>query len=82
MTNPNGTSQYDGLLAEKKKLRRSAEFRNTLPLYLMMLPGLIYIVCNNYLPMFGILIAFKKVNFSIGIWTTLSSCSKPRTPGR
>ena len=51
MTNPNGTSQYDGLLAEKKKLRRRAEFRNTLPLYLMMLPGLIYIVCNNYLPM-------------------------------
>ncbi len=70
MTNPNGTSQYDGLLAEKKKLRRRAEFRNTLPLYLMMLPGLIYIVCNNYLPMFGILIAFKKVNFSIGIWNS------------
>ena len=70
-------SQYDGLLAQKKKQRRRAEFRNTLPLYLMMLPGLIYIFCNNYLPMFGILIAFKRVNFSAGIlqspWVGLSN---------
>lgn len=70
MATQNSTSQYDGLLAEKKRLRRKAEFRNTLPLYLMMLPGLIYILCNNYLPMFGILIAFKKVNFSVGIWNS------------
>ena len=60
-------SQYDGLLAKKKKLRRRAEIRKTIPLFLMMLPGLVYLFCNNYLPMFGILIAFKKVNFSIGI---------------
>ncbi len=60
-------SQYDGLLAKKKKLRRRAEIRKTVPLFLMMLPGLVYLFCNNYLPMFGILIAFKKVNFSIGI---------------
>lgn len=62
------SSRYDGLLAARKKSRRKAEFKNTLPLYLMMLPGLIYLVCNNYLPMFGILIAFKQVNFSIGIF--------------
>ena len=60
-------SQYDGLLAQKKKSRRRAEIRKTIPLLLMMLPGLVYLFCNNYLPMFGILIAFKKVNFSIGI---------------
>ena len=60
-------SQYDGLLAQKKKLRRRAEIRKTVPLFLMMLPGLVYLFCNNSLPMFGILIAFKKVNFSIGI---------------
>ena len=60
-------SQYDGLLAQKKKSRRREEIRKTIPLFLMMLPGLVYLFCNNYLPMFGILIAFKKVNFSIGI---------------
>ena len=60
-------SQYDGLLAQKKKSRRRAEIRKTIPLFLMMLPGLVYLFCYNYLPMLGILIAFKKVNFSIGI---------------
>jgi putative aldouronate transport system permease protein len=36
--------------------------------YLMMLPGLIYLIINNYIPMAGLVMAFKKVNFSIGIW--------------
>ena len=62
------SSQYDDLLARKKKERRKAQNRSAFPLYMMLLPGLIYIICNNYLPMFGILIAFKKVNFSIGIF--------------
>lgn len=61
-------SQYDGLLAQKKKAARKANLLNVLPLYLMMLPGLIYIICNNYLPMFGILIAFKQVNYSVGVF--------------
>ncbi|SDD02765.1 putative aldouronate transport system permease protein [Paenibacillus sp. UNCCL117] len=36
-------------------------------LYLMMVPGLIYFIINNYLPMFGIVIAFKEVNFAKGL---------------
>ena len=60
-------SEYDDILAQKKKARRKAEFKSTLTLYLMMLPGLVYLLCNNYLPMFGILIAFKQVNFSVGV---------------
>ena len=60
-------SEYDGLLAlsRKARLRRSAS-RN-IPLLIMLLPGILFLISNNYLPMFGILIAFKKVNFSIGI---------------
>ncbi|MBU5347269.1 ABC transporter permease [Paenibacillus lautus] len=34
----------------------------------MMLPGLIYLLINNYLPLFGLSIAFKDVNYSKGIW--------------
>ncbi len=68
---------YNGLLAKKKKNRHLFTFKQSLPLFLMMIPGLIYLFCNNYLPMFGILIAFKKVNFSIGIlqspWTGLDN---------
>ena len=37
-------------------------------LYVMALPGVIYLLINNYLPMAGLVIAFKKVNFQTGIW--------------
>ncbi|TXK86168.1 sugar ABC transporter permease [Paenibacillus sp. N3.4] len=33
----------------------------------MTIPGLLYLLLNNYLPMFGIVIAFKNINFSKGI---------------
>ncbi|MEK3697975.1 ABC transporter permease subunit [Paenibacillus sp. FSL R10-2199] len=33
----------------------------------MMVPGLLYLLINNYLPMMGIVIAFKDVNFAKGI---------------
>ncbi len=38
------------------------------PLYLMMLPGIAYLLINSYLPMFGLVIAFKDINFTKGIW--------------
>ena len=41
----------------KKKKNKVKEY---LPLYLMMLPGLLYLLINNYLPMTGIILAFKK----------------------
>jgi putative aldouronate transport system permease protein len=37
-------------------------------LYLMMLPGLVYLVVNNYIPMAGLIIAFKDINFSKGLF--------------
>ena len=49
---------------KKKKFR----WKRYLPIYLIALPGLIYLFCNNYLPMFGIIIAFKDLNFSKGIF--------------
>lgn len=63
------TSEFDGLLAQNKRESKwKSTLKKDLPLYLMMLPGFIYLIANNYLPMFGILIAFKKVNFSVGIF--------------
>ncbi|WP_419956510.1 ABC transporter permease [Neobacillus niacini] len=43
------------------------KLKRALPLFIMMLPGLIYLLINNYLPMFGFIIAFKDINFSKGI---------------
>jgi putative aldouronate transport system permease protein len=34
----------------------------------MIIPGITYLIINNYLPMFGLVIAFKNVNFTKGIW--------------
>jgi len=60
--------QYNNSLKKKKKKKkRNGE---QLPFYLMIIPGMIYLFCNNYLPMFGIVIAFKKVNFAKGIFNS------------
>jgi putative aldouronate transport system permease protein len=34
----------------------------------MMIPTLLVVVLNNYLPMFGVFIAFKNINYTDGIW--------------
>ncbi len=49
----------------KKKKKRN--WKNALPIYCMMLPGIIYLLVNNYAPMFGLVIAFKKINWNKGI---------------
>ncbi len=36
-------------------------------LFLMIIPGMIYLIINNYLPMFGVIIAFKDINYAKGI---------------
>ncbi|WP_338045158.1 ABC transporter permease [Paenibacillus humicola] len=41
--------------------------RNYWMFYLMLLPGVILLIFNNYIPMLGIVIAFKTVRFDIGI---------------
>ncbi|MDM5327635.1 ABC transporter permease subunit [Neobacillus sp. CF12] len=43
------------------------KLKRALPLFIMMLPGLIYLLINNYIPMFGLIIAFKDINFAKGI---------------
>lgn len=43
-------------------------YKRYLPLYLMMLPTLVYLFINNYLPMSGLVLAFEKYNVKDGIW--------------
>lgn len=38
-----------------------------LPAYLMLVPGMVYMIINNYIPMYGITIAFRKLDFKKGI---------------
>ena len=48
--------------------RNWGKIRRFIPMYLMLLPGLVYLFINNYMPMAGIIIAFKKYNYSLGIF--------------
>ena len=55
------------------KTNRKQNFRlrlkECIPFYLLILPGLIYLIMNNYLPMIGLIMAFKKVNLTDGIFS-------------
>lgn len=51
------------------KLRKKrVQTKMTLALFSMMLPGFIYLLINNYIPMAGLTIAFKRFDYSKGIW--------------
>ncbi len=49
----------------KKTLRLVKRF---IPVYLMALPGVIYLFINNYMPLPGLVLAFKKYSTKKGIW--------------
>ena len=53
--------------AKTGKSKRKIHWKQYLPVYLLALPGLIYLVINNYMPMFGVIIAFKDLDFRKGI---------------
>ena len=44
-----------------------ARFIQFIPVYLLMLPGLLFFFINNYMPMPGILVAFRSFNARLGI---------------
>lgn len=48
--------------------KRKALKKSDLALLAMLLPGSIYLLVNNYAPMAGLFIAFKKINYQKGIW--------------
>lgn len=51
----------------KTKKQKRLRWKKIIPIYIMMFPAMLYFFINNFLPMFGIVIAFKKVNFRKGI---------------
>ncbi|MDR2418606.1 MAG: ABC transporter permease subunit [Treponema sp.] len=48
--------------------KRHIQWGRIIPFYIMALPGLAYLLINNYIPLYGILIAFKKLNYQKGIF--------------
>lgn len=59
-------------LAEKQRRRSHTAklVKQFIPFYIMMIPGLVYLIINNYIPMAGLVIAFKKIDYSLGIFAS------------
>lgn len=55
-------------MKNQTKVKTNRKFKRYLPLYIMMIPGLLYLFINNYIPMGGLIIAFKRFNYADGIW--------------
>lgn len=51
------------LIVQEQPPKRKKTFKN-LPYYLMLLPGLIVLLINNYIPMLGIVVAFERFRYS------------------
>ena len=51
---------------KKSPLKRY--FQKNWSLYVMLLPGILVLLANNYLPMGGMLLAFKNYNYTKGFW--------------
>lgn len=50
-----------------KRIRLPGKAKATFSLFLLAFPGLLYLLVNNYLPMFGVFIAFKDIDYSKGL---------------
>lgn len=58
------------MILMKIRAKKKSRFAGQIPFYLMLLPGFIYLLINNFIPMFGIFIAFKNINFTLGIFNS------------
>lgn len=54
--------------AWKLAIRLGRNVKRDRALLLLLLPGVLYLILNNYLPMFGVMIAFKSIDYSKGIF--------------
>ena len=59
------TASVAGGGAKKMTLKR---FKRYIPIYCLMLPGLLYLFINNYMPLPGLSVAFKQYNAGKGIY--------------
>ena len=64
------TAVKDGADGKRLGVRRRLSLRRAWPIYLMMVPGMVYFIINNYLPMYGITIAFRKLDFALGVFNS------------
>ncbi|WP_024864967.1 ABC transporter permease [Butyrivibrio sp. FCS014] len=53
---------------KSKPIKVKTKYAKSGPLLLIAAPGILYLLINNYIPMFGIFLAFKNFSYKKGIW--------------
>ena len=57
------SSSVSAISKQKKKLKKEH-----LQLISMTIPGMVLLLLFNYLPMFGVILSFKKFKYNLGVW--------------
>ncbi|MEK3862963.1 ABC transporter permease subunit [Paenibacillus sp. FSL H7-0716] len=65
MASEKATLTQSGISQRNSKWKTIWKYR---ALIVLALPGVLLMLINNYLPMFGIFLAFKDLNYTAGIW--------------
>lgn len=52
-------------------MKRSLKSQSQIPFFLMLLPGVVVLLINNYLPMFGVVMAFQQYRFKDNFITSI-----------
>lgn len=58
------------ILNESKTSKMMEQLKKSGPLYVLLLPSIILLICFTYLPMYGLVIAFKDYSPALGIWSS------------
>lgn len=56
------------IMTERKASKMMKKLQKSGPLYVLLLPSIILLICFTYQPMYGLIIAFKDYSPALGIW--------------
>lgn len=65
--------RYHIMIIENKKWRLFRQFRKQYPIHFFVWPGLVFLLIFSYVPMVGVIMAFKKYSISSGIMGIFTS---------
>lgn len=65
VTNESKTERTEPQIPQKKK----KNIKKWIPLYMLAVPGFTYLFINNYLPLYGMQLAFRKLNYGQGVFS-------------
>jgi len=55
-------------IKKRERHKKRQAIKKSIPFYLMSLPAVVYLIINNYMPLPGLVLAFKKYNAKDGIY--------------